>query len=124
MAAVATSACTASACCRSTYSRTGALRLRSANRRFLELFGLPVDGFRGRALAEITRGGEGMQDLTALSAVPDGTAPSDVTVTLRTARLPAGVAFRARTFPVHDGTSGHVVLLTVASDPQTLRDTE
>jgi two-component system CheB/CheR fusion protein len=95
-----------------------ALRLRSANQDFVELFGLPADGFRGRALTEISRGGDGLDDLVARSA-GDG-ASDGVALTLRPAQQPDGIAFRARTFTTQDGTSGGVVLLTVAdaSAPQ------
>ena len=97
------------------------LRLRSANPRFLELFGVPVDGFRGQALTEIARGGDELQRLTSPGAAGgDGaTAADGVPLTLRARRLSSSVVFRARTFSAHDETSGHVVLLTVAPDSAT-----
>jgi two-component system CheB/CheR fusion protein len=89
-----------------------ALRLRSANQHFVELFGLSADGLRGRALTELSRGGDGLEELVARGA---GEAASDgMTLTLRPSQLPDGVAFLARTFAAQDGTSGGVVLLTAA----------
>jgi PAS domain-containing protein len=94
-----------------------ALHLRSANPRFAELFGLPVDGFRGRALTEIAQVGDGLEHLTA--AGDGGAAPPGVALTLRPSPVSPEIAFRARTFPAQDGTSNRVVLLTVDGDSGT-----
>jgi two-component system CheB/CheR fusion protein len=95
-----------------------ALRLRSANPHFVEMFNLPADGFRGRTLSEVSRGGDGLDHLAAATA-GDG-APDGVPLTLRPSQQSSGIAFRARTFPAQDGTSDRVVLLTVAGDSLTL----
>ena len=97
------------------------LRLRFANPHFIELFGLSIEGFRGRALSDIARG-DGLQELVTPG---DGsTSPAEVSLTLRFPAVDREMGFRARTFPARDGTSDGVVLLIAADDPARTRKAE
>jgi two-component system CheB/CheR fusion protein len=84
------------------------LRVRSANPPFLRLFGLDSSDIRGRTLTDIA-GADGFEQLSG----GDG---HGIAVTLRAPRRRDAVAFQARAFPAHDGTSDRVVLLTMAGD--------
>jgi two-component system CheB/CheR fusion protein len=87
------------------------LRLRAANARFLELFAIPADGFRGRRLVDVAIA----EGYDKLSAVADGrSAPArGLELTLRLPHVAAPLAAVARTFRAADGTSSGIVLLTV-----------
>src|SRR5262249_25076449 len=89
------------------------LRVKSANHRFVQLFSMSTDGFRGRGLTEVTRPGPGLERLREL-ARGDGESPETaVTLELQLAngsREPMRMS--ARAFAAPDAADTRVVLLT------------
>ena len=99
-----------------------ALRLRSSNRRFTELFRLPGEGSRGRALTDIAQAGKGVE---RLAVEGDGVStPREAVLTLRPLHQQREIVFRARTFHTQDGSSNRLVLLTLAANPGAAAATE
>ena len=92
------------------------LRIRAANRPFLDLLKIPGDETRGRLLTDVVKTGAGFQRVLEPPNRVDASAAARP-VQLYARGTSTSVTFDARWFSAYDGTSGGLLLLTRNDTP-------